>query len=47
MKYEVSISVRVHVDAEDEEEAAEKAVNSIKSPLVDRDNVDCVELEDQ
>ncbi len=46
MKYEVRISVRVHVDAENADEAVEKAVDSVKSPLVDRDNVDSVEREE-
>lgn len=42
--YEVQIEVRVFVDAADEEEAAEKAVEKVRSPLIDRDNVENVEL---
>ena len=43
-RYEVEIDVRVFVEAQDEEEAAEKAVEQIGSKLVDRDNVENVEL---
>lgn len=44
-KYAVEIRVCVFVDAEDEEYAAEKAVEKVRSPLIDRDNVEDVEIE--